>query len=36
MLKLIDKNIIFRDGSRISGMGVHMYKCVGVRFADFI
>ena len=26
----------FRGGSRISGKGVHMYKGVGVRFADFI
>ena len=25
-----------RGGSRISGKGVHMYKGVGVRFADFI
>ena len=25
-----------RGGSRISGKGVHMYKTVGVRFADFI
>ena len=25
-----------RDGSRISGMGIHMYKSVGVRFADFL
>ena len=26
----------FRGGSRISGKGFHMYKGVGVRFADFI
>ena len=26
----------FRDGFRISGKGVHMYKGMGVRFADFI
>ena len=25
-----------RGGFRISGKGVHMYKGVGVRFADFI
>ena len=25
-----------RGGSRISGKGVHMYKCVAVRYADFI
>ena len=25
-----------RDGSRISGKGVCMYKGVGIRFADFI
>ena len=25
-----------RGGSRISGKGVQMHKCVGVRFADFI
>ena len=25
-----------QGGSRISGTGVHMYKCVGGRFADFI
>ena len=25
-----------RDGSRISGKGVHMHKCVGVRLAYFI
>ena len=25
-----------RSGSRISGKGVHIYKCMGVRFADFI
>ena len=25
-----------RGGSRISGKGVHMYKGVGVRFADFL
>ena len=25
-----------RGGLRISGMGVHVYKGVGVRFADFI
>ena len=28
--------ILDRDGSRISGKGVHMYKCLGVRCADFI
>ena len=27
---------IIRDGSRIAGKGVRMYKVVGVRFADFI
>ena len=27
---------VLRGGSRISGKGVHMYKGVGVRFADFI
>ena len=26
----------FRGGTRISGKGVHVYKDVGVRFADFI
>ena len=26
----------FRGGSRISGNGVHMHKCIGVRSADFI
>ena len=26
----------FRSGSRISGKEVHMYKCVGVRSANFI
>ena len=25
-----------RGGSRISGKGVHMYRCAGYRFADFI
>ena len=30
-LELCFKN---RGGSRISGKGVHMYKGVGVRFAD--
>ena len=31
------KNIdVFRGGSRIPGIGVHMYTGVGVRFADFI
>ena len=28
--------VSFRGGSRISGKGVHMYKDVWVRFADFI
>ena len=28
--------IFCRGGSRISGKGVHMYKGVGARFADFI
>ena len=28
--------IVSRDGSRISGIGVHMYKVVRVSFADFI
>ena len=27
--------IQIRGGSRISGKGVHIYKSVGVRFADF-
>ena len=27
---------MYRGGSRISGKGVHMYKGVGVRFADWI
>ena len=27
---------LVRGGSRISGKGVHMYKGVGVRLADFI
>ena len=26
----------FRGGSRFTGKGVHMYKGVGVHFADFI
>ena len=26
----------FSGGSRVSGKGVHMYKGVGVRFADFL
>ena len=26
----------FRGGSRLSGKGIHMYKGVRVRFADFI
>ena len=29
-------SMVLDGGSRISGMVVHMYKCVGVRFADFI
>ena len=28
--------VMNRGGSRISGKGVHMYKGVGVGFADFI
>ena len=28
--------MVTRGGSRISGKGAHMYKGVGVRFADFI
>ena len=27
-------NQLYRGGSRISRKGVHMYKCVGVCFAD--
>ena len=27
---------LIRGGSRISGKGVHMYKGLGVRFADFV
>ena len=26
----------FRGGSRISGKGIYLYKCVGVRSADFL
>ena len=33
---LLKKLAKYRGGSRISGKGVHMYKGVGVRFADFI
>ena len=37
MFKLVAKKIItfYRDGSRISGKGVHMCKFLGVPFADF-
>ena len=31
-----DRSRLCRDGSRISGKGIHMYKGMGVGFADFI
>ena len=34
-LTILNSGIILRGGYRISGKGVHMYKGVGVRFADF-
>ena len=37
MFKSMGKKIVnFRDGSRISWKGVHIYKRVGISFADFI
>ena len=32
----LDNHTVYRGGSRIFGKGVHMYKGVGVRFAEFI
>ena len=31
----IEYGMLCRGGTRISGKGAHMYKDVGVRFADF-
>ena len=30
------QELFFKVGSRISGNGAHMYKGVGVQFADFV